>query len=137
MNPTFLPASPTPVPTPSPRPRRPRRDAAFWRPVIERLTASGLSVAAFGEREALPASAIYYWRRRLDPDVHVGARVRTAPAPDAAPRVIRLDPIPAAPVAAAAAVPIADPVTAILPNGARVTADARHLAALVGALASC
>jgi len=111
----------------SPRPRRPRRDAAYWQPVLDRFSASGLSVAAFCEQEGLAASSIYHWRRKLDTN-----RVD----PVAPPRVVRLD-LPSAASGPAVDATPDDPVTAVLPNGTRLTADARHLAALVGALAAC
>ncbi len=44
------------------------RDAAkerFWRGVLKRFAASGLSVRAFCRRENLPESAFYFWRREL------------------------------------------------------------------------
>ena len=125
MNPTPSPTPPTPLTASTPR--RPRRDATFWRPVVDRLLASGLTVAAFCEREDLPASSIYHWRRKLE----------SSPVDlDPVPRVVRLDlPAPAAgPVRDASP---ADPVTVELPNGTRLIADARHLVTLVGALASC
>jgi len=75
----------------------------------------------------LPASSIYHWRRKLDP-----ARAD----PDALPRVVRLD-LPASAAGPVRDAAPADPVTAELPNGTRLTADARHLATLVGALAAC
>ncbi len=45
-----------------------RRDAGkerFWRDVLKRHAASGLSVRAFCEREKLTESAFYAWRRTL------------------------------------------------------------------------
>ena len=45
-----------------------RRDAGkerFWRDVLKRQAASGLSVRAFCEREKLTESAFYAWRRTL------------------------------------------------------------------------
>ena len=125
MNPT--PSLTPPAPLTAPTPRRPRRDATFWQPVLDRLAASGLTVAAFSEREDLPASSIYHWRRKLE---------SSAVDLDPTPRVVRLD-LPA-PTAGPGrdAIP-ADPVFVELPNGTRLTADARHLATLVGALAAC
>jgi len=45
-----------------------RRDAGkerFWREVLERQAASGLSVRAFCRREKLTESAFYAWRRTV------------------------------------------------------------------------
>jgi len=125
MNPTPSPRSRASVSPPTLR--RPRRDVTFWQPALDRLAASGLTVAAFCEREGLSASSIYHWRRKLE---------SSAVDLDPTPRVVRLD-LPA-PTAGPGrdAIP-ADPVTAELPNGTRLTADARHLATLVGALAAC
>jgi len=125
MNPTPSPRSRASVSPPTLR--RPRRDVTFWQPALDRLAASGLTVAAFCEREGLSASSIYHWRRKLDP---------TRADPDALPRVVRLDQPASAAGPVRDATP-ADPVTAELPNGTRLTADARHLATLVGALAAC
>lgn len=38
---------------------------AFWRDVVARRDASGLSVRAFCQGENLPESAFYFWRRNL------------------------------------------------------------------------
>ena len=38
---------------------------AFWREMLTRFTASGLSVRAFCRREKLHESAFYFWRRTL------------------------------------------------------------------------
>lgn len=78
----------------------------------------------------MPAASIYHWRRKLE-----ATRVDAGTTP----RVVRLD-LPASNTGTALDVMPAntlDPVTAELPNGARLTADARHLATLVGALAAC
>lgn len=45
-----------------------RRDASkerFWRDVLRRFAASGLSVRAFCKRERLTESAFYAWRRTI------------------------------------------------------------------------
>lgn len=38
---------------------------AFWRGIVARRDASGLSVRAFCQRENQPESAFYFWRRKL------------------------------------------------------------------------
>jgi transposase-like protein len=61
--------------------------AAFWRDVVARSDASGLSVRAFCQGENLPESAFYFWRRKLaerDGDLPAKRRVtskRALPAP--------------------------------------------------------
>jgi hypothetical protein len=47
------------------------RDAAkerFWRDVLKRFAASGLSVRAFCRNEKLAESAFYAWRRKVGED---------------------------------------------------------------------
>jgi hypothetical protein len=44
--------------------RDPKREA-FWREVLKRFSASGLSVRAFCQRERLTESAFYAWRRTI------------------------------------------------------------------------
>lgn len=47
---------------------RTKRDAAkerFWRGVLQRASASELSVRAFCRRENVPESAFYFWRREI------------------------------------------------------------------------
>lgn len=39
--------------------------AAYWRRLVERQAASGLSVARFCEREDVSTASLYNWRRRL------------------------------------------------------------------------
>lgn len=45
--------------------KRVRRGAEFWRDVVARQAASGLSVAAFCAREGVSAASFYPWRSRL------------------------------------------------------------------------
>ncbi len=53
-----------------------RRDASkerFWRDMLRRFVASGLSVRAFCKRERLTESAFYAWRRTIDARSHTGS----------------------------------------------------------------
>jgi len=47
------------------RQRDPAKEA-FWRDVLRRFVASGLSVRVFCKRERLTESAFYAWRRTID-----------------------------------------------------------------------
>jgi len=50
---------------------------AFWRDVVGRREASGLSVRVFCQGENLPESAFYFWRRKLaERDGELGTRPR-------------------------------------------------------------
>lgn len=42
-----------------------RRDAHTWRAMLERFASSGLSVAAFCEREGISEASLYRWRSLL------------------------------------------------------------------------
>ena len=102
------------------RARRPRRGAEHWRGVIEKLDASGLSVAGFCAAEGVAIPSVYHWRRRLRDD---------ADAPPA--RVVRLE--------AASAPSSVEPATrglavAELAGGDRVSVDADQLPQLIAAL---
>jgi transposase-like protein len=57
---------------------------AFWRDIVARRDVSGLSVRAFCQRENLPESAFYFWRRKLaerDDTSPVKARAASKRAP--------------------------------------------------------
>ena len=53
----------------TPRKRHQRRSAEQWRALIEAQARSGLSQAAFCEREGLCAGSFWNWRRRLQDSV--------------------------------------------------------------------
>jgi hypothetical protein len=61
-----------------------QRDGAkerFWRDVLERRAASGMSVRAFCRREKLTESAFYAWRRTIgERDGKRGRSTQTPPA---------------------------------------------------------
>lgn len=104
-----------------------RRDAAkerFWRQVIARQRASGLSIRAFCECEGLTESSFYLWRRELGR--------RTAPGRAARATFVPLRVLPD-PSAAAAAIEIA------LPSGTvvrlRAGFDEQELRQVLAALA--
>ena len=73
---------------------------AFWREVVGRREASGLSVRAFCHGENLPESAFYFWRRKLaELDGKLRARPRAPskrvlPAPAFVPVRIRRESLP-------------------------------------------
>lgn len=46
---------------------RSSRATQRWRPIVEALSASGLSVRAFAEQQGLSPATLYLWRRRLHP----------------------------------------------------------------------
>ena len=103
--------------------RRPKRGAEHWRGVIEKLDASGLSVAEFCAAEGVAIPSVYHWRRKLRDDA------------DAVPaRVVRLE--------AASVSGLAEPATAAtrglavaeLVGGDRVSVDAAELPRLIAAL---
>lgn len=107
------------------RSRRPKRGEAYWRGVVGRLDASGLSVAAFCEAEGLPAPSLYHWRRRIR---EADAAQDAAGGKQPPPRVIRLQPVvPDGSLGSGRAV-------AELVGGDRVTVDAADLPALIAAL---
>lgn len=99
-------------------PRRPKHGEAYWRGVVERHDASGLSVAAFCAAEALAAPSLYHWRRRL----------RQADDDAAQPWLIRLQPTSPARLGGAGQ------AVAELVGGDRMTVDAADLPALIAAL---
>ncbi len=57
----------------TPRKRHQRRSPDQWRALIEAQARSGLSQAAFCEREGLCAGSFWNWRRRLQDSVAEGA----------------------------------------------------------------
>ena len=105
------------------RSRRPKRGAAHWRGVIEKLDASGLSVAEFCAAEDVAIPSVYHWRRRLREDA------------DAAPaRVVRLKAAPAhAPMGSGPALTRGLAVAELV-GGDRVSVDAAELPRLIAAL---
>jgi transposase-like protein len=44
---------------------RPRRSEGAWREIVERHEQSGLTVAAFCQREGIKSASLYGWRSRL------------------------------------------------------------------------
>ena len=50
-----------------------RRDASTWRELVDRQGQSGLTVAAFCEREALSVASFYGWRSKLRQKLDVGS----------------------------------------------------------------
>jgi len=57
--------------------RRKRRGATAWRGVLTRYEESGLTAAAFCEREGICSQSLYHWRTRLGrvPDQPVTEKV--------------------------------------------------------------
>ena len=117
---------PIPDVFPSVRPaRRPRRGADHWRGVIQRLDASGLSVADFCAAEDLSLQSVYHWRRRL--------RELDADATADPPRLLRLEPAAGISPTPGPA-PGATDAVAELRTGDRVTVPLHHLTQLIAAL---
>jgi hypothetical protein len=42
-----------------------RKGREYWSPHIAKLLEEGISSKAYAERESLPLTSVYYWRRRL------------------------------------------------------------------------
>jgi hypothetical protein len=55
-----------------------RRDETQWRALLSRFSGSGLSVAAFCEREALSTASFYRWRSLIEG--HEGHAALAAPS---------------------------------------------------------
>ena len=79
--------------------KRIRRNRAQWRAMLSRFSASGLSVPAFCEREAVSAASFYRWRGLLGQ--HDGGEVVTVPNPSAFVDLGTLSTVPSAPNAVA------------------------------------
>lgn len=55
----------------------------FWRLVLEEHVASGLSIKAFCDREAVAVASLYYWRRALA--IRDGQSVSNTSSPEIVP----------------------------------------------------
>jgi putative transposase len=58
---------------------RQRRSESAWRDIVERQRQSGLTVAAFCEREGIKPASLYGWRSRLGEGPKATPGVRSAP----------------------------------------------------------
>jgi putative transposase len=58
---------------------RQRRSESAWREIVERQRQSGLTVAAFCEREGIKSASLYGWRSRLHEGREVKLGSRAAP----------------------------------------------------------
>lgn len=75
------------------------RDPGFWRSMIGRHAASGLTLAAFCARESLSVCQFSKWKSRLQ--ARCGGRVRATPSPAFLPvRMVSSEPDHAAPAGA-------------------------------------
>ena len=58
---------------------RPKRSESACREIVERQRQSGLTVAAFCEREGIKSASLYGWRSRLGRGPKATPRVRSLP----------------------------------------------------------
>ena len=81
--------------------KRIRRNDTQWRALLSRFSTSGLSVAAFCEREAVSTASFYRWRGLIEQ--HDGGEIVAVPSKSAFVDLGTLGTPPGAPVSFAAA----------------------------------